>query len=99
MRARPVHFNTWEGVYFEHDEARLGALAGAAARLGAERFVVDDGWFVGRGNDRAGLGDWSADPVRYPRGLAPLAEKVLSLGMEFGLWIEQVAFWVPYRWK
>lgn len=88
MRARPVHFNTWEGVYFEHDEARLGALAEAAARLGAERFVVDDGWFVGRGNDRAGLGDWSADPVRYPRGLAPLAEKVLSLGMEFGLWIE-----------
>ncbi|MBX9815316.1 MAG: alpha-galactosidase, partial [Sphingomonas sp.] len=85
---RPVHLNSWEGLYFDQDEARLIALAERAAVLGVERFVLDDGWFVGRRDDRAGLGDWRVDPVKYPRGLAPLAERVRALGMDFGLWVE-----------
>lgn len=85
---RPVHFNTWEACYFGFDEARLMALAGAAARIGAERFVLDDGWFCGRRDDSAALGDWDADPMRFPRGLAPLINHVQGLGMRFGLWIE-----------
>ncbi|MEQ1498467.1 MAG: alpha-galactosidase [Novosphingobium sp.] len=88
MRPRPVHLNSWEACYFDHDAARIGALAEAAAAIGIERFVLDDGWFKGRGDDTAGLGDWTCDPLKYPRGLAPLAEKVRSLGMEFGLWVE-----------
>jgi alpha-galactosidase len=85
---RPVQFSTWEATYFDHDMKRLKALASAAAALGIERFVLDDGWFTGRHNDRAGLGDWMPCPVRYPEGLAPLASHCLTLGMAFGLWVE-----------
>lgn len=88
MSRRAVHLNSWEAVYFAHDEARIGKLAEAAAAIGIERFVLDDGWFRGRDWDNAGLGDWTTDPRKYPRGLKPLADKVLGLGMEFGLWFE-----------
>ena len=88
MAPRPVHLNTWEAVYFDHNETDLKALATAAAELGVERFVLDDGWFHGRHHDRAGLGDWWADSTKYPNGLAPLANHVVKSGMEFGLWIE-----------
>lgn len=87
-RDRPVHYNTWEAVYFDHSPDRLMALADAAAEVGAERFVLDDGWFGARRHDRAGLGDWSVSPAIYPDGLRPLADHVRSLGMEFGLWFE-----------
>lgn len=87
-KPRPVHYNTWEGIYFDHDEATLMDLAERAAELGAERFVLDDGWFIGRNNDKAGLGDWFVDKAIYPNGLTPLIDKVNSLGMEFGLWFE-----------
>ena len=88
MRPRPVHLNSWEACYFDHDEARIGELAEAAAAIGIERFVLDDGWFKGRTDDTAGLGDWTCDPLKYPNGLRPLAERVAALGMEFGLWVE-----------
>ncbi len=88
MTPRKVHLNSWEACYFDHDAARIGALAEAAAAIGAERFVLDDGWFKGRNDDRAGLGDWTCDPAKYPHGLKPLADKVRALGMEFGLWVE-----------
>ena len=85
---RPVTLNTWEGTYFDHDEARLMREATAAAALGIERFVLDDGWMAGRDGERAGLGDWTADPHKYPNGLGPLARHVAGLGMQFGLWVE-----------
>lgn len=88
MRPRPVHLNSWEACYFDHDEERIVALAEAAAAVGVERFILDDGWFRGRNDDTAGLGDWITDPVKYPRGLGPLVERVNALGMEFGLWVE-----------
>ena len=88
MAPRPVHINTWEGFYFNHDSARLMALADASASVGIERFVLDDGWFHKRDHDRAGLGDWWTDAEKYPKGLAPLAGHVTGLGMEFGLWVE-----------
>ena len=87
-RPRPVHLNTWEAVYFDHEPQRLSELANAAAEIGVERFVLDDGWFLNRNNDRAGLGDWYVDPTKYPDGLARLIGHVRSLGMEFGLWVE-----------
>lgn len=85
---RPVLLNTWEAVYFDHDTERLKALASAAAELGIERFVLDDGWFGSRRDDRRGLGDWWVSPEVYPDGLAPLIQHVRSLGMEFGIWVE-----------
>ncbi|MCB1001898.1 MAG: alpha-galactosidase [Acidimicrobiales bacterium] len=85
---RPVLLNTWEAVYFDHDVDRLRALATAAADVGIERFVLDDGWFGSRRDDRRGLGDWVVSPVVYPDGLRPLIDHVRSLGMEFGIWVE-----------
>ena len=96
MRARPQHpssprpvvLNTWEAVYFAHDLANLSELADVAADVGVERFVLDDGWFGHRRNDRAGLGDWWVDPAVWPDGLGPLIDHVRGLGMQFGLWVE-----------
>jgi alpha-galactosidase len=87
-RPRPLVLNTWEAVYFDHDRTRLDRLVDAAARVGVERVVLDDGWFSGRRRADAGLGDWFVDDAVWPDGLAPLERKVHGLGMEFGLWFE-----------
>ena len=87
-RPRPVTLNTWEAVYFDHTLEKLTALADAAAGVGVERFVLDDGWFTGRRDDTAGLGDWFVDDAVWPTGLHPLVDHVTALGMEFGLWVE-----------
>jgi alpha-galactosidase len=87
-RPRPAVLNTWEAVYFDHGLERLTALADVAADVGVERFVLDDGWFLHRRDDRAGLGDWTVDPQVWPAGLGPLISHVRGLGMEFGLWVE-----------
>ena len=87
-RPRPVTLNTWEAVYFDHTLQKLTALADAAAGVGVERFVLDDGWFTGRRDDTAGLGDWFVDETVWPAGLHPLTDHVRALGMEFGLWVE-----------
>jgi alpha-galactosidase len=87
-RPRPVVMNTWEAVYFDHDLDRLVELARLGAEVGVERYVLDDGWFRHRRNDRAGLGDWYVDETVWPQGLHPLVDAVRGLGMEFGLWVE-----------
>jgi alpha-galactosidase len=87
-KLRPVLYNSWEATGFHVDEAGQEALAEKAASIGVERFVVDDGWFGQRAGDHAGLGDWYVNPVKFPHGLKPLIDKVHSLGMDFGLWIE-----------
>ena len=85
---QPVVLNVWEAVWFDHDLPRLREIADRAARVGIERFVLDDGWFHGRRDDTAGLGDWWVDHDVWPEGLTPIAEHVRSLGMQFGLWFE-----------
>ena len=87
-RDRPVTLNVWEAVYFEHDRDRLVDLAERAAALGVERYVLDDGWFGSRRDDRSGLGDWVVSSDVWPDGLHPLVDRVRELGMEFGLWFE-----------
>ncbi|MDE0747065.1 MAG: alpha-galactosidase [Porticoccaceae bacterium] len=87
-KARPVHFNTWEAVYFDLSFDRLCELADSAAEVGAERFVLDDGWFKNRKSDSAGLGDWFVDDTVFPQGLGPLIDYVQAKHMEFGLWVE-----------
>lgn len=85
---RPVTVNTWEAIYFDHSHERLTALADSAAAIGAERFVLDDGWFRGRRDDTSSLGDWYPDEETYPQGLGPIADYVHDKGMQFGLWVE-----------
>ncbi|MFF5606947.1 alpha-galactosidase [Streptomyces cellulosae] len=84
----PVLYNSWEATGFDVDEASQLALAERAARLGVELYVVDDGWFGARRSDRAGLGDWTPTPDRFPDGLRPLSDAVRRLGMRFGVWVE-----------
>lgn len=87
-RVRPVLYNSWEATGFNVNEADQEELAEKAASIGVERFVMDDGWFGQRKNDHAGLGDWYVNPQKFPKGLKPLIDKVHSLGMDFGLWVE-----------
>ncbi|MEO1313275.1 MAG: alpha-galactosidase, partial [Pseudomonadota bacterium] len=87
-RPRPVHYNCWEAVYFDHDLETLSDLADRAADLGVERFVLDDGWFGARNDDTTSLGDWLVDLRKWPSGLGPLIEHVHARGMSFGLWFE-----------
>jgi alpha-galactosidase len=85
---RPVLYNSWEATGFNVDETGQMTLAEKAASFGVERFVMDDGWFGQRKDDHAGLGDWYVNPQKFPHGLKPLIDKVHSLGMDFGLWVE-----------
>ncbi|MGI5187312.1 alpha-galactosidase [Promicromonospora sp. CA-289599] len=88
---RPVVYNSWFATTFDVRVEHQLELAAAAGEVGAEVFVVDDGWFRGRTSDRAALGDWEVDLYRNPDGLGPLAAGVRALGMRFGLWVEPEA--------
>ena len=96
LRARPQHpssprplmLNTWEAVGFRQDDRTIAELVDAAAKVGVERVVIDDGWFLGRRDDHAGLGDWWADPAVWPDGLSAVADGIHRAGMQFGLWFE-----------
>jgi len=87
-KVRPVVYNSWEATTFNVTAAGQMALAEKAAALGIDRFVMDDGWFGQRKSDNAGLGDWYPNKQKFPDGLKPLIDKVHSLGMDFGLWVE-----------
>ncbi|NLI20018.1 MAG: alpha-galactosidase [Clostridiales bacterium] len=85
---RPILLNNWEATYFDFTEEKLLALAGKAAQIGVELFVLDDGWFGRRDTDTASLGDWVEDPRKLPEGLAGFSERIRALGLRFGLWME-----------
>jgi len=84
----PVLYNSWEATEFNVNVADQTRLAEIAAGIGVELFVMDDGWFGARNNDRAGLGDWFVNPAKFPGGLDELIGNVNALGMDFGLWVE-----------
>jgi alpha-galactosidase len=83
-----VLYNSWEATTFNVKQPAQAELARLAAQIGVELFIVDDGWFHGRNDDHAALGDWWPDEIKFPHGLEPLIQEVNALGMEFGLWIE-----------
>ena len=85
---RRVLYNSWEATQFDVRAEAQMRLAERAARMGVELFVVDDGWFGARHSDRAGLGDWTVNPEKFPNGLEELIDRVHALGMDFGLWVE-----------
>ena len=87
-KLRPILFNSWEGCMFDFDQRRLLALAKDAKDLGCELFVLDDGWFGKRNDDTAGLGDYTINKKKLPRGITGLVERVNAMGFEFGLWFE-----------
>ena len=85
---RPTLLNSWEGVYFTFTEKVLHGMMKRAADLGIELFVLDDGWFAGRDNDRAGLGDYTVNRKKLPEGLEGLSRHLKDRGLSFGLWFE-----------
>ncbi|MCZ0702268.1 alpha-galactosidase [Natronobacillus azotifigens] len=88
-KPRPVLVNNWEATEMEFTESQVVEIAKAGKALGAELFVLDDGWFGDRNHDRAGLGDWNrTNLTKLPEGIPGLASKIEQLGLKFGLWFE-----------
>jgi Alpha-galactosidase len=87
-RIRPVLINNWEATYFDFNAAGIEAIAKTARDMGIELFVLDDGWFGKRNDDKSSLGDWVVNRKKLPSGLADLADRVQKLGLQFGLWFE-----------
>ncbi len=87
-KPRPIIYNSWEATEMNFTADTQIALAERAAKVGVERFVIDDGWFGKRDNDHAGLGDWQVTPKKFPQGLKPVIDRVHALGMDFGIWVE-----------
>jgi len=85
---RPILLNNWEATYFDFDEEKVLSIAKKAKEQGIELFVLDDGWFGNRNDDLRGLGDWSPNLNKLPNGIKGLSEKIVDLGMQFGLWFE-----------
>ncbi|WP_296127330.1 alpha-galactosidase [uncultured Anaerococcus sp.] len=85
---RPILVNNWEATYFDFDEEKLISFAEKSKSLGAELFVLDDGWFGNRNNSKSGLGDWHPNLEKIPSGIDGLSKKINKLGIKFGLWIE-----------
>lgn len=87
-KARPVLLNSWEACYFNINEARLLKLAKAGKEAGVELFVMDDGWFGTRNDDKQALGDWYVNKKKLPGGVKSICDKVNALGLDFGIWVE-----------
>lgn len=87
-KERPVLINNWEATQFDYVEEDLLKFAKKAKECDIELFVLDDGWFGSRNNDKSGLGDWKANREKLPNGIEGLSEKIEELGMKFGLWFE-----------
>jgi alpha-galactosidase len=88
---RPVLLNNWEATGFNFDENRIVGLFDGARILGADTFLLDDGWFGNRHartNDMSGLGDWQVNTNRLPHGLSYLADEAKKRGVQFGIWFE-----------
>ena len=85
---RPILLNNWEATYFNFNEEKLLDIARTAADVGVELFVLDDGWFGQRDDDRTSLGDWFVHAGKLPQGLRHLTDQVHAMGLKFGLWFE-----------
>lgn len=87
-KTRPILVNNWEATYFDFNAEKIESIGKAAKELGIELFVLDDGWFGKRDDDKSSLGDWFVDKNKLPNGLNDLASKINNLGLQFGLWFE-----------
>lgn len=88
---RRIVLNNWEATGFDFDFDRIVGLYDPGVSMGAEIFLLDDGWFGNkhpRLSDNAGLGDWEPNRKRFPNGMEPLAKEATTRGIDFGIWIE-----------
>ncbi|EHA1006893.1 alpha-galactosidase [Clostridium perfringens] len=87
-KVRPILINNWEATYFDFNEVKIKEIAKEASKLGMELFVLDDGWFGNRNDDKSSLGDWFVNEEKLKGGLSKLAKDINNMGLEFGLWFE-----------
>lgn len=87
-KERPILINNWEATYFDFNEEKLLQIAKTAKETGIELFVLDDGWFGKRNDDRRSLGDWVVNKEKLPFGINGLATKITDMGLKFGIWFE-----------
>ena len=88
LARRPILINNWEATYFDFTGDKLLSITKAAAKLGVELFVMDDGWFGRRDSDRSGLGDWEVNEKKLGCSLKVLGDAIVKEGMRFGIWFE-----------
>lgn len=96
-----VMANTWGDTNCEKSlcEEFLCAELKAAEYIGVDVLQIDDGWEKGaiadpnhymdhvwEGYHKASPDYWSVDPIRFPRGLEPVAEQAKQCGVQLGLW-------------
>lgn len=84
----PVLLNSWEANYFDINHDNVIEMAKQGSRIGIDLVVIDDGWFGNREDDTTSLGDWVANPDKFPHGLRHLAQEVNALGCRLGIWFE-----------
>lgn len=89
---RPVLLNNWEATHCDFDEKKLTSLFDGAQQVGAELFLLDDGWFgngeFSRDDDKRGLGDWQISHKKLPNGFPYLVKEAKKRNIDFGIWIE-----------
>jgi len=85
-KRRPIVVNNWEATYFDFDNEKLYKIIDEAALLGIDTFVLDDGWFGKRNDDKSGLGDWFVNTKKID--LNAVIERCKKNGLKFGLWFE-----------
>jgi alpha-galactosidase len=84
--SKAVLLNSWEAYYFSFDTQKVLSAIEKAHAWGLGLFVLDDGWFGQRDNDRCSLGDWQVNERKIDLG--KVVERCHQLGMGFGLWFE-----------
>lgn len=86
-KKRPVVINNWEGTGFDFTRDKILKIAENGKKIGAELFVLDDGWFGKRNDDKSSLGDWF-DNEEKTGGISRLADDIRAMGLDFGIWTE-----------
>ncbi|SJZ46795.1 alpha-galactosidase [Sediminibacterium ginsengisoli] len=88
---RHILLNNWEATRMAFNENKLVELFDEAKKLGADLFLLDDGWFGNkypRNDDKTALGDWQEDKLKLPGGIAYLVKEAEQKGIHFGIWLE-----------
>jgi len=72
--------NSWGSGMHVDEQLALSTIE-ESKQLGLEMVHLDAGWF-------RGVGDWYADPAKFPHGIAAVANAAHQNGLRFGLWVD-----------
>lgn len=86
----PLCFNDYMNCLWSlPTREKLIRLMDAAARVGAEYFVIDAGWFKTAGNWPLDMGDWLPEDSLFGEGgLQGILDEIAARGMKPGVWLE-----------